>query len=75
MGNKIYSAAVTLGNGFGLCQMKLRNAAKARIIRWVKPKSKRKELEAPDFVKEQWAKGQRNAMGDLFAQVNFNQER
>ena len=55
--------------------MKLRNAAKARIIRWVKPKSKRKDLEAPDFVKEQWAKGLRNAMGDLFAQVNFNQDR
>ena len=57
-----------------LHQAKLRNAAKARIIRWVKPKSRRKDLEAPDFVKDQWANGNKNAMGDLFAKVNFQQE-
>ena len=31
-------------------------------------------MEAPDFVKEQWLNGNKNAMGDLFAKVNFQQE-
>ena len=55
-------------------QMRLRAAGKARLIRWVKPKAKRKDREAPEFVKQQWATGCKNAVADLFSKVNFNQE-
>ena len=54
--------------------MRLRAAAKARLIRWVKPKAKRKDREAPEFVKQQWATGCKNAVADLFSKVNFNPE-
>ena len=54
--------------------MRLRNAAKARLIRWVKAKTKRKDREAPEFVKQQWATGCKNAVADLFSKVNFSEE-
>ncbi|CAL1173775.1 unnamed protein product [Cladocopium goreaui] len=54
--------------------MDLRRAAKARLSRWVKPKSKRVELNAPEFVREQWETGNKNVIADVFSKVNFNQE-
>jgi hypothetical protein len=54
--------------------MDLRRAAKARLSRWVKPKSKRVELNAPEFVREQWATGNKNVIADVFSKVNFNQD-
>ena len=55
-------------------QVRLRNAAKGRLIRWVKPKTKRRDREAPDFVKEQWATENKNAIADLFSHVNFRED-
>ena len=48
-------------NMFCFWQVKLRNAAKAKIIRWVKPKSKRMDRNAPEMLKNEWLKGNRNA--------------
>ena len=55
-------------------QMRLRKAAKARLIRWCKPKAKRLDLEASAFIKEQWSKGNKNVVADLFSKVNFDQD-
>ena len=49
-------------------------ASKARLMRWVKPKSKRANMEAPDWVKAEWAKGDKNAIADLYVHCNFNRE-
>ncbi|CAJ1365158.1 unnamed protein product [Effrenium voratum] len=54
-------------------QQKLRMAAKARMMRWVKPKSKRKDREAPEWLKKEWAEGSKNNIADLFSHVNFDQ--
>ena len=54
--------------------MKLRRAAKARISRMVAPKSRRKELTAPDFVRKEWEEGNKNAMADLLQRVNFEKD-
>lgn len=55
-------------------QVKLRNAARARLLRWVKPKSKRSDREAPELVKQQWATGNKNELADLLAMHNFDQD-
>lgn len=55
-------------------QMKLRKAAKARLMRWCKPHAQRVSMEAPEWVKEQWAKQNKNMVADLFSKVNFNQD-
>lgn len=31
-------------------------------------------MEAPEWVKEQWAKQNKNMVADLFSKVNFNQD-
>ena len=56
-------------------QAKLRCAAKARLIRWVKPKSKRLDRVAPEIVQQEWAKGNKASLADLFCRVNFNEDR
>ena len=56
-------------------QVRLRSAAKARLIRWVKPKSTRLDRNAPDIVKTQWATGNKNALADLFSKLNFCEDR
>ena len=58
-----------------LPQERLRNAAKARLIRWVKPKAKRLDREAPEIVKTEWAKGNKAAVADLFVKMNFDEDR
>ena len=55
-------------------QVRLRNAAKARMIRWVKPKTQRLDREAPDLVKQQWKGGNKNAIADLFSRLNFDED-
>ena len=55
-------------------QVRLRNAAKAKIIRWVKPKSKRVDRNAPEMLKTEWAKGNRNAIADLLCKNNFQED-
>ena len=55
-------------------QMQLRRAAKARISRMVAPKSKRKELTCPDYVRKEWEDGNKNAMADLLQRVNWDKD-
>ena len=52
----------------------LRRAAKERIRRMVAPKSRRKELNAPEYLKEEWAKGDKDALSDLLTNLNFNKD-
>ena len=61
-------------NMFCFWQVKLRNAAKAKIIRWVKPKSKRMDGNAPEMLKNEWLKGNRNAIADLLCKNNFQED-
>ena len=49
-------------------------ASKARLARWVKPKSRRGDLEAPEFLKREWQHGDKNAIADLFAHCNFHRD-
>ena len=58
----------------GSLQLKLRLAAKARIMRMVKPKSKRCELEVPEWVKTEWSKGNKNQIADLLCEANFDKD-
>ena len=55
-------------------QFNLRRAAKARIARMVAPKTKRRELNAPDYVKSEWEGGDRDAMAELLTRLNFDKE-
>lgn len=56
------------------CQWQLRRAAKARIGRMLQPKSKRKELTPPDYVRKEWENGDKNGLADLLQQCNFQKE-
>ena len=58
----------------GPLQFNLRRAAKARINRIIQPKSKRRELVAPDYVAKEWQSGDKNGMADLLMSVNWNKE-
>ena len=58
----------------GYLQVKLRLAAKARIIRMVKPKSRRRDLEVPEWMKGAWEKGNKNQIADLLLEKNGNKE-
>ena len=55
-------------------QVQLRRAAKARIIRMVRPKAKRHDLEVPQWVKDEWAKGNKNLIADLLCSANFEKD-
>lgn len=55
-------------------QANLRRAAKARIDRMVKPHAKRVHLNCPDFLKNEWATGDKNNMADLLMSVNFDKD-
>ena len=54
----------------------LREAAKARIARMVKSKRRRKDLQVPAFVQEQWEKGaeSKTDMADLLIKFNGNKD-
>ena len=52
----------------------LRRAAKARIHRMIQPKSKRRELLAPDYVAKEWQNGDKNGMADLLVSVNWSKD-
>ena len=40
----------------------------------VKPKTKRKDLEAPQYVIDEWKTGNKNAIADLLKEANFCQD-
>lgn len=40
----------------------------------VAPKTRRRELEPPDYVKKEWASGDKNQLAELFQRVNFQKE-
>ncbi|CAJ1428540.1 unnamed protein product, partial [Effrenium voratum] len=43
-------------------------------MRWVKPKSRRKELEAPEWLRKEWQNGNKKVMADLLSHLNFERE-
>ena len=47
-------------------------AARARLHRFVQPKSKRKDCEAPQFVRDHWAAGNKQQMATLLKECNFD---
>lgn len=55
-------------------QFQLRRAAKARLDRMVQPKSKRRELEAPQWLKDEWKNGDKAAIADLLRTCNWDKE-
>ena len=55
-------------------QERLLIAAKARISRMVAPKTRRKELEVPEFVKNHWS-GNKDEMAHLLLNLNFDKAR
>ncbi|CAL1127294.1 unnamed protein product [Cladocopium goreaui] len=61
--------------GLTIRQFNARRAAKARIDRMVKPHSRRRELDPPSWLVEEWRKGDKNSMADLYSSVNFDKER
>ena len=58
-----------------LIEAKLRAAAKARIIRWIKPHKKRQALNAPEWLQKEWGSGDKNVIADLLSHVNFDKDR
>jgi len=40
----------------------------------VQPKSKRRELEAPEWLKEEWKNGDKAAIADLLRTCNWDKE-
>lgn len=56
-------------------QTRLRAAAKMRISRMVKPKSKRTDLNVDDWVKKEWETGNKNMLADLLTKANFDKDR
>ena len=58
------------------CQEKLLRAAKARLDRMCAPKSRRKDLEVPDWVRAEWNKSEnKTKMATLLQEENFSKER
>ena len=56
-------------------QFNLRRAAKARINRMRQPHARRKDLEAPDYVKQEWRhNGNKNLMADILQRVNWDKD-
>ncbi len=55
-------------------QVKLRNAARARIYRLIRDKSQRKGLEAPSWLKQEWHTGDKNAIAELLVKSNFDKD-
>ena len=51
-------------------------AAKARIYRMLLKKNKRKDLEAPSNVKQEWDKGaaSKNDLAEMLIHANFNKD-
>ena len=54
----------------------MHKAALARIRRMVAPKKKRRDLDVPQFVKDQWNSGRavRDNLAELLKQVNFDKD-
>jgi len=40
----------------------------------VKPHSRRRELDPPSWLVEEWRKGDKNSMADLYSSVNFDKD-
>ncbi|CAL1173274.1 unnamed protein product [Cladocopium goreaui] len=61
----------------GVSQRKarLRAAARAQLMRWLKPKTKRSHREAPEVVKTQWNTGNKNDIADMLAKCNFDKDK
>lgn len=51
---------------------RLLRAAKARIERMIQTKTKRKDLQVPPFVREEWQNGNKTAMAQMLQTANFD---
>lgn len=40
----------------------------------VAPKTKRKDLQVPDYVKKEWQEGDRDSLADLLTYHNFEKD-
>lgn len=54
--------------------MKLRLAAKSRLNRMMKTKTKRRGMNVPDWRKQEWETGNRNMIAQLLCDSNFNKD-
>ena len=57
-----------------LRQARLRAAARAQLMRWLKPKTKRSHKEVPEIVKQQWDTGNKNDVADILVKCNFDKD-
>lgn len=53
-------------------QIKLRNAARSRLNRWVKPHKMQPALDAPEWLVKEWKSGNKNDISQLLSHCNFN---
>ena len=44
-------------------------------MRMVKPKGTRTTMNVPQWVRDEWATGNKDAIADLFVRENFNKDR
>ena len=55
-----------------LLQEKLLRAAKARIHRMCQEKTKRKDLQAPKWLVDEWANGNKTSIARVLQEENFD---
>lgn len=55
-------------------EAKLRKASKARLMRLVKVKDTRKSMNCPQWLRDEWEKGNKDQMAQLFVAENFNKD-
>lgn len=53
---------------------KLRNAAKSRLNRWVKPHTRNPSANAPEWMIKEWKDGCKASIADLLSHCNFDKE-
>ena len=55
-------------------QAKLRNAAKSRLNRWVKPHTRNPSANAPEWMIKEWKDGCKASIADLLSHCNFDKD-
>ena len=57
-----------------LLQMRLQRAAKARIDRMCKNHARRRELNAPEWLKQEWNTGRKDQMAQVLQDCNWDKD-
>ena len=68
------SSCIYTSESVAFPQVKLRNAAKSRLNRWVKPHKRNPELDAPQWLITEWQKGNKAIVADLLSECNFDKD-